>query len=438
MTWLIDHLCFTGDLPSITHYHFFCNSGGIYIHIPEDDEVFKLLANGKKSAKIHFDDVFEQLTWVNPETKERVIHPRFVDANFIQKASIKLSDAARIAEILADVAREFQEDLLRNLDDLASRYHIDQSPKTGHDAVAGGLAYRLYDDAGDLLIPQVDMRYVHYGCQDPYQTATVQITLKPILSFRHAKTPESLFGHDFRTQVIKAIQSKLDSAGFDQYVARPGGRSSIDVTLEKVDKAYAVEFLIDRLNLQPSRRRGLKFGSNAIYLGDEVIVGDGNDYPVTRIPGLLVFAVNSDRMLVPSISHVLIPSTILEGADAVASVLSEFNGIVQELITEYVHHRKPDGQPSHVPSAVEVFEERIFVDRIKQLVNNWKVAEDFTIEDLQVLHTFVTLMCRNDQIAHRWLAILVSELDAIMTHVAETNKAGTHSVVPEPYSRGKA
>ena len=113
-----------------------------------------------------------------------------------------------------------------------------------------------------------------------------------------------LFENDLRTILIKKIQDKLDSLGLNHYIARPGGRSSIDVTLEKVNKAYAMEFLIDKINLQGQTRLGKHFGSNAIYFGDEVIVGGGNDYPVTRIPGLLVIAVNPEKELIPFLSHV--------------------------------------------------------------------------------------------------------------------------------------
>jgi hypothetical protein len=76
---------------------------------------------------------------------------------------------------------------------------------------------------------------------------------------------------------------------------------------------YALQFIIDRLKVQGSARLGEKIGTNTIYFGDEVIVGGGNDYPVTKIPGLLVFAVNPDRDLVPISSDVFIPSTIRGG-----------------------------------------------------------------------------------------------------------------------------
>ena len=72
----------------------------------------------------------------------------------------------------------------------------------------------------------------------------------------------------------------------------------------------------------------------------------------------------------------------------------------------------------------------MFVNRIKDLISNWNTTDNASIEDLQVLHTFVALMCRDDPVAHRWLAILVAELDAIMTHLSETNRIGAYPIVP--------
>ena len=42
--WLIEQLCFAGAMELIGRFHFFCNSGGIYAHIPSDDEALERLA----------------------------------------------------------------------------------------------------------------------------------------------------------------------------------------------------------------------------------------------------------------------------------------------------------------------------------------------------------------------------------------------------------
>jgi hypothetical protein len=113
---------------------------------------------------------------------------------------------------------------------------------------------KVYDlsqvsDKSELRIPKPELRIIEYGSDSHPRRATVQITLKPILSFRHAHELSQPPKSDLRMALIENIQEKLDAGGLGHYVARPGGFSSIDVTLEKLDKAYALEFLIDRLNL---------------------------------------------------------------------------------------------------------------------------------------------------------------------------------------------
>jgi hypothetical protein len=275
-------------------------------------------------------------------------------------------------------------------------------------------------DSGELITPQPDLRIVRYGC-DAVNEATVQITLKPILSFRHAhkRRKSKLIGKDLRTKLTETIQEELDKQGLGRYVARPGGRSSIDVTPEKLDKAYALEFLIDHLNLQGQVRRGQKLGSNTVYFGDEVIVGGGNDYPVTRIPGLLVFAVNADRDLVPFLSHIFVPSAILEGPDATAEVLAHFNRCALLLLNDFDQPTK--GQKLSVTkTALEALKEEIFATRIREKIADLKHTDHLSVEDWQVLHAFVTIMYRNDAAARQWLSMLINELDAIMTQLASS------------------
>ena len=277
--------------------------------------------------------------------------------------------------------------------------------------------------------PQVDMRIINYGQSLPLKKATVQISLKPILSFHHALKPQKLFGKDERSKLIRSIQSKLDEKGLSHYIARPGGQSTIDVTLEKLDKAYALEFLIDRLNLQGQSRLGQKLGYNTIYFGDEVLAGGGNDYAVTRIPGLLVFAVNPDKSLIPFLSHIFVPSAILEGTDATADVLSRFNNCSLRLLNEFDRLVKADKQ-CEIRTALEVLKEEIFASRIREKIGDLKHTHHTSVDDWQTLHAFVTLMCRDDPAARQWLSILINELDAIMTQLAANTATDTKSLQP--------
>ena len=326
------------------------------------------------------------------------IKPRFIDPIYIERCRIPDDDAAKILNILEEAAAKYLDNLRARRQTYEKSYDLKQ----------------VCTD-GQLIFPQPDTRIVRYG-YDEFQEATVQITLKPILSFRHAHKPSQVFGKDLRTRLAEAIQAKLDDHGLDHYTARPGDRSSIDVTPAKLDKAYALEFLVDRLNLQGFTRHGRKLGSNTIYFGDEVIVGGGNDYPVTRIPGLLVFAVNADKDFVPFLSQDFVPSAILEGLFATAEVLAHFNRCARTLLSNFDHPKKGLGHSS-AKTALEALKEKIFVTRIKDKISELRHADYLDVEDWQVLHAFVTIMRRNDPAARRWLSILVNELDEIMTQL---------------------
>jgi hydroxymethylpyrimidine pyrophosphatase-like HAD family hydrolase len=404
LRWLIDHLCHTDRLELLDRFHFFCNSGGVYAYFSPEDEELKCHLSHPNA-----DEVFHAITERLDGGKRLAIHPRFIDAAYIQRCRIPDDDAGRILAILEKARAKYVNDL----------------------KVRGDTHEKSYDltrvcDNGELKIPHPDLRIVRYGSGE-LKEATVQITLKPILSFRHAHEDRRsrLIGKDLRSKLTETIQKELDTQGLGHYVARPGGRSSIDVTPEKLDKAYALEFLIDHLNLQGHARRGQKFGSNAIYLGDEVIVGGGNDYPVTRIPGLLVFAVNSEKDLVPFLSHIFVPSTILEGPDATAGVLEHFNRCALSLLNNFGQPAKGQTRSS-TKTALEALKEEIFATRVREKIADLKYTDHLSVEDWQVLHAFVTIMYRNDAAARQWLSMLMNELDAIMTQLA------THKVSAQP------
>ena len=73
---------------------------------------------------------------------------------------------------------------------------------------------------------------------------------------------------------------------------------------------------------------------------------------------------------------------------------------------------------SATKTALEVLKEEIFSTRIRDKIGDLKYAEHLSVEDWQALHSFVTIMYRNDSAARQWLSILINELDAIMTQLA--------------------
>jgi len=401
LRWLVDQLVHTDRLSLLDRFHFFVNAAGVYVHFSSSDKTLGPILS-KAHQHSYPDTILRALTKSDSDQK-LVIRPRFVNAEYVERCSIPDVDAQSIVAIMEDVAKQYLWNLQAGQSSLERAYDIS----------------KVSDDRG-LRVPAVDRRSLEYGVGPSARRANVQLTLKPILSFRHAHEPSQIYGRDLRTQVTEQIQEKLDQKGLGHYVARPGGLSSVDVALEKVDKAYALEFLIDKLNLRGYARHGQRMGSNAIYIGDEVIVGGGNDYPVTRIPGLLVFAVNPDQGLIPFLSQVFVPSAIRVGPDATAEVLGRFNKCVVRLLGE------PErcGTDGRVKTALDALKEEIFVERIRESLMHLGTKGGASVDEWQTIHTLVTLMRRKDPAARQWLSILMRELDEAMIQLA-VGQAGT-------------
>jgi hydroxymethylpyrimidine pyrophosphatase-like HAD family hydrolase len=399
LSWLLEQLCPDRGphrLNLLSKFHVFTNGGAVYARFPEE-ELPKLEA--LLAAHDGGDRYCRVLNMLTEErgTLGRVIRPRYLVGEHIERARIEDGEERRILHILEAELKRYAADICQNADVYAADYDLSTVCE------------------GTQALAAIDRRRVGYEHHGVVKEASVQITVKPVLSFRHAYEPTKMINSDVRSNVTEKIQRRLDRDGLGHYVARPGGRSSIDVAPEKVDKAYALERLIDHLNIQGTIRRNQHTGSNTIYLGDEVIAGYGNDYAVTRIPGLLVFAVNSDRELVPFLSHVLVPSAVLEGPDAVADVLTDYNRIAFRLL------RRFDSRSSHpqdVDTALDVLKAEVLLKRIGKKLGALGESTHLSPEDLQTLHAFVTLMCRNDRPAREWLSMLMNHLDAIMSHLA--------------------
>ena len=390
---LVEQLCHTGDLGVITRFHFFCNSGGIYFRFPK-----AVVDHAIERTKVEHGEQLRKLFWraiVDSKEGELRIRPQFVDAAYVERCLIPPGDAEIIARVLQTTAHEYFEDLKRNLALHQEKYDLSW----------------FREKHGRLKPPKVELRSAAYRSGAVEKPAVVQITLKPVLCFRQARSgfADGLIGRDIRSQVVRTIQAQLDAAGLGHYVARPGGRASIDVTLARLDKAYALDFLIDHLRLQGNIHHGQQLGSNTIYFGDEVMVGGGNDYSITRIPGLLVFAVNRDRGLIPFLRDVFVPSAIFEGPEATSDVLTHFNQCARRLMREY--------RPDHpTKTAIEALKQEIFANRITEKIDLLR-SRGIAADDWQTLHTFVTLMARDEGSGRQWSSILVKELDTIMTQL---------------------
>ena len=426
---LLQQLCNSKSLHLIEKFYFFCNSGGVYFHFPYSDPVFDEF---RKPENQIAKKIFRKLT--KSQKKSRSVLPQFIDPDYVVRSEVKPKHIPKIKSILNEAWKIYIDDYNKNFKKYKLKYNI---------ATAGTVneeAYRLkLDGSGNIIndkgtkISPIDIRRIEYYKNSTVNTAVTQITLKPVLSWQFALKKEAMISKDLRTKYIKFIQTRLDEIGLGQYIAKAGGRSSIDVTLEKLDKAYALEFLIDLLNLQGSQRKKQKLGSNTIYLGDEVITGTGNDYPVTRIPGLLVLAVNPDKKLIPYLSHVFVPSIIHDGPKASEQVITQFNTTADRLIGEYVN-AKTTKKKYNVRSALDVIKEEWFFTRIKDKINDLDHKKSLSVDDLQTLHAFTTIMSRDDESARKWLHILVRELDEIMTHLSNIDKTNSSLVPPIGFS----
>ena len=401
LPWLIEDLCHRFQPGLLACFHFFSNCGGVYFRIADAAELAeKVGANPERILKsiVDRDPKGKPINEAKGDTKERVgcIKPRYVDGAYLEQCMMSRDDASAIKEIALRVAASYMGRLSKQRRQYEEQYDLDRFSKQGP-----------FPEAAP------DERMVWYEMGGLPKAASVQVTLKPVLSSEFAREGKrkECEGHDERTCVCRELQQEMDTAGLGHYTARSGGRTSIDITLDRLDKAYALEFLIDRLRLQGNTRRGRQVGSNAVYFGDEVLAGGGNDYPVTRIPGLLVFAVGREVQNVPFRSAVIVPSWFVAGPAATSKVLADLNRIAEELIDGF----RP-GQAEY-RTAIDELKVRMFSKRIEEKLTQMKLDRLSAADQWQVMHALVTLVCREDFASRHWVALLVDELDAIMKHL---------------------
>lgn len=398
LKWLLDQLCTGRELHLLEKFHFFCNAGGVYVHFSDMDGKLGALIAKESESEISSSEVMRVLT-TKDEGGEVVIRPRFIDSNYISKTLIPETELDEIVRELQAIGNEYYEEISKDEKLLSAKYDLTKVSR---------------DDR--LTAPYIEKRRVQYGKDTHPLEGSVQVTLKPVLSFRHGvdeATRTTLFKKmdDLRTRYIHKLVSSLDKKGLGHYSPRPGGRASIDVTMEKLDKAYGLQYLIDKLNVQGHQRKGQLFGSNTIYLGDEVIVGGGNDYVVSRIPGLLVMAVNEDRHLVPFAANIYVPHTLFQGPDAASAFLSDFNKKADERLTCC----ERQGAKYTGDNATVEYKKWLFKGRIEEKL---KQFQSISSDELQIMHALVSLMCRKDADTRQWISILVNELNDIMAKLA--------------------
>jgi len=398
---LVQELCHCRRPDLLGQFHFFCNGAGLYAHFPMTDPELRDLLEHPNDA-VQATRMLDALR-CRDRTGSCTLRPRFVNGEYLERCQLDSNPEQRsetehlVTSILDEVGAAYFDQLAGNAEALAWSYDLS-----------------LVTTGDGFTRPHVDVRSIQHGTRGE-RRATVQMTLKPVLGsyMRLQGAARSSAGDDPRTAAVAAIQERLDSEGLGHIVARPGGRSSIDIALRKVDKAYALRYLIDRLNVQ-GQSTGERFGSQTIYFGDEVTIGTGNDYAVTRIPGLTVFAVNGTNHPAPFLSSVFVPSPTLNGPQATATVLQKYNEIAQEQIA-----RMSRGSAG-VHTAIDILKQRIFGTRIDRKISELRNSPtDITGDDWQGMHAYITLLSRQDPDARVYLAILRDLLDIMLRNDVE-------------------
>ncbi len=386
--FLFNYLVRKSKIEVLSKFHFFCNSGGVYFHI--NDEDLKLLKNEGPGQQ--FFDL------ENPNS----IKSKFIFKSYLDRTEINTSDIEKIKEVLEIVWNDYLSNLENNIMQYKAEYYIDKEPEKDSESVQYPINIAL--DGSD----HVDIRYLYF---EDRPKSTVQITLKPVLSWKYAVEPGKKINADIRKNLIDRIHERFDLLGLTSYTASAGGNSSIDVTKSKINKAYAIRFLVDHLGIEGNERKGEKFGSNVIYMGDEVLSGGGNDFPLTKIDGVLVLAVNKIPKHVPFKSRVIIPNP-KSGPEATSLVLSLFNKNVKSELKRWERLNPQNDFPQK--NAIKLFKEKWFSEKINGKIKNTFTENKLSTEELQILYTFITLIHRNDESAKKWTNILVNELDEIM------------------------
>jgi hypothetical protein len=101
----------------------------------------------------------------------------------------------------------------------------------------------------------------------------------------------------------------------------------------------------------------------------------------------------------------------------IAEKLNNLNNVAEELnIAAEDSNNLSNVAEEHNPNktTIDIFKAKLFRDRVTDKINPQTILK---AHNWQTLHALVSLMCRKDESAKRWLEILVAELDSIMIHL---------------------
>lgn len=386
---LVEELCRQRKLELLSLVHLFCNCAAVYICFPaEHNSIAALVAQQSLETEKLLEAAYATLFHEVNGLLE--VHPAFIVPEYLSRTCMPAAEAETIAQLAQAAAAEWwltmctdagsvlrpelAHDFFINSADPAQNEQLQAEAARSEDNPEASVypAFRRVDGALALCGPYVQARDVNAANGATYSAA---LTIKPVLSFRHARRAMHSC-NDGRSELISAVQSSLLSAGLAQYVATAGGRSSVDVMKQGITKKYALSFLIEVLGVSGIAAEGEEVGTNVIYFGDEVVM-HGNDLCVADIPGILVFAVNHRRDRVPLNAQIMIPSVQLQGPEATDAILRQLHQLTADLLAQYEEWMRAGTpglpRPAHV-TAIRAFKEQLLSKRViskaQQLVAN--------------------------------------------------------------------
>ena len=202
---------------------------------------------------------------------------------------VALTKVAQVAIISGGTFEQFDTQLLTSIDDTDALKRIHVLPTCGtrylvHDGTAWVEVYSepLTDDETERAVEAVTRRAKELGLWEPdtwgdrVERRGSQVTFSALgqaapVDAKHAWDPTGEKKNTLREAV---------AADVPDLEVRSGGSTSVDITRRGIDKAYGVNKLLARLELQPE---------DAVFFGDRLDEA-GNDYPVisTGVPCIAV------------------------------------------------------------------------------------------------------------------------------------------------------
>ena len=361
---------------SILHnIHIFCNGGGVYINFLDED--FEEMLGNLGSNKLLESDLEKLIVesfCMEPDDKELVFKPQFIEEDYIKLTEINQLDLKIINQVLEECKLNYWENFYRNYrndiykdyfivdQDYTSEFELEQLKEVA--SYLGKFLFFLKNNDREYNYPYVDRREIYYGIG---KKACSQVTLKPILSegyYKGENPPANL-----RNNLINYIREKFKNnfSLKENYEVKRGGRSSIDISLEKIDKKFALEYIIKKKEVQGIGIND-QIGSRTIFLGDEVFDG-GNDLVVTDIPGIITFAVNNDKGKIPFRTNIII-NKVFTGPTATSDWLLTLRKSTRNLFEKCI--KKPTKLNSVLYNnitAIEKYLIDIFRNNIKEMIS---------------------------------------------------------------------